>query len=110
MEQVFLGRNSITDHYALLAAERIARSLPRAVKDGGDKEARADMSYGSMLAGLAFSHAGNGAPHALQYPIGAATHTPTAWASGCCCPTRWTRPRTPSATGWPPSPGCAGST
>ncbi|MFK9175265.1 iron-containing alcohol dehydrogenase, partial [Escherichia coli] len=29
VEQVFLGRNPITDHYALLAAERIARSLPR---------------------------------------------------------------------------------
>ena len=86
VEQVFLGRNAITDHYALQAAERIARSLRRAVKDGGDTEARADMSYGSMLAGLAFSHAGNGAPHALQYPIGAATHTPHGLGVGLLLP------------------------
>ncbi len=86
VEQVFLGRNAITDHYALLAAERIARSLSRAVRDGGDKDARADMSYGSVLAGLAFSHAGNAAPHALQYPIGAATHTPHGLGVGLLLP------------------------
>lgn len=86
VEQVFLGRNAITDHYALLAAERIARSLRRAVRDGGDTDARADMSYGSSLAGIAFSHAGNGAPHALQYPIGAATHTPHGLGVGMLLP------------------------
>lgn len=86
VEQVFLGRNAVTDHYALQAAERIARSLRRAVRDGGDTAARADMSYGSVLAGLAFSHAGNGAPHALQYPIGAATHTPHGLGVGLLLP------------------------
>jgi alcohol dehydrogenase len=86
VEQVFLGRNPVTDHHALLAAERIARSLRRAVRDGGDAEARADMSYGSVLAGIAFSHAGNAAPHALQYPIGAATHTPHGLGVGLLLP------------------------
>jgi alcohol dehydrogenase class IV len=86
VEQVFLGRNALTDHYALEAAERIARSLRRAVQEGGDMEARADMSWGSVLAGLAFSHAGNAAPHALQYPIGAATHTPHGLGVGMLLP------------------------
>lgn len=86
VERVFLGRNPITDHYALRAAERIARSLRRAVRDGADAEARADMSYGSMLAGLAFSHAGNAAPHALQYLVGAATHTPHGLGVGLLLP------------------------
>jgi alcohol dehydrogenase class IV len=86
VEQVFLGRNAVTDHHALLAAERIARSLRRAVRDGGDAAARADMSYGSVLAGIAFSHAGNAAPHALQYPIGAATHTPHGLGVGLLLP------------------------
>jgi alcohol dehydrogenase len=86
VEQVFLGRNPITDHYSLQAAERIARSLRGAVRDGGDARARADMSYGAVLAGLAFSHAGNGAPHALQYPIGAATHTPHGLGVGLLLP------------------------
>ncbi len=86
VEQVFLGRNPTTDHYALLAAERISRSLRRAVADGSDTEARADMSHGSVLAGLAFAHAGTAAPHALQYPIGAATHTPHGLGVGLLLP------------------------
>lgn len=86
VEQVFRGRNPVTDHHALQAAERIARSLRRAVRDGGDADARADMSYGSVLAGIAFSHAGNAVPHALQYPIGAATHTPHGLGVGLLLP------------------------
>jgi len=86
VEQVFLGRNPVTDHHALLAAKHIARSLRRAVRDGHDTSARADMSYGSMLAGIAFSHAGTAAPHALQYPIGAATHTPHGLGVGLLLP------------------------
>ncbi len=86
VEQVFLGRNPTTDHYALLAAERISRSLRRAVRDGTDTEARADMAHGSVLAGLAFAHAGTAAPHALQYPIGAATHTPHGLGVGLLLP------------------------
>jgi alcohol dehydrogenase class IV len=86
VEQVFLGRNAVTDQHALLAAERIARGLRRTVRDGSDAEARADMSYGSVLAGIAFSHAGNAAPHALQYPIGAATHTPHGLGVGLLLP------------------------
>lgn len=86
VEQVFLGRNPVTDHHALLAAERIARSLRRAVTDGTDTQARADMAHGAVLAGIAFSHAGNAAPHALQYPIGAATHTPHGLGVGLLLP------------------------
>lgn len=86
VEQVFLGRNPVTDHHALRAAELIARSLRRAVNHGDDAEARADMAYGAVLAGIAFSHAGNAAPHALQYPIGAATHTPHGLGVGLLLP------------------------
>lgn len=86
VEQVFLGRNPVTDQHALLAVERIARSLRTVVADGDDHAARADMSYGSVLAGIAFSHAGNAAPHALQYPIGAATHTPHGLGVGLLLP------------------------
>lgn len=86
VEQVFLGSNPVTDHYALEAARRISRSLRRVVLDGGDTEARSNMAYGSVLAGLAFSHAGNAAPHALQYPIGAATHTPHGLGVGLLLP------------------------
>ena len=86
LERVFLGRNPVTDRIAPLAVERIARSLQRSVADPGDTAARADMSYGSVLAGIAFSHAGTAAPHALQYPIGAATHTPHGLGVGLLLP------------------------
>ena len=85
-ERVFVGRNEVTDRVAPMAAERLARSLRRAVSDPADRAARADMSYGSVLAGVAFSHAGNAAPHALQYPIGAATHTPHGLGVGLLLP------------------------
>jgi len=85
-QRVFVGSNPVTDRIAPLAVERIARSLRRSVADPGDTAARADLSYGSVLAGIAFSHAGTGAPHALQYPIGAATHTPHGLGVGLLLP------------------------
>jgi len=74
-EQVFLGRNDVTDEFALRAVRLIAGSLARAVTDGSDRDARAEMSSAATLAGLAFAHAGTACPHALQYAVGAATHT-----------------------------------
>lgn len=74
-EHVFLGKNAISDLYALDAIRLIGRSLARAVRDGADHEARADMMLGATLAGLAFGTAGTAAAHAIQYPVGALTHT-----------------------------------
>lgn len=75
-EHVFLGKNALSDHYALLAIGHIAASLERAVKDGNDRDARERMMLGATAAGLAFGTAGTAAAHAVQYPVGALTHTP----------------------------------
>lgn len=74
-EHVFLGKNVLSDLYALEAIRLIGRSLARAVRDGAEREARADMMLGASLAGLAFGTAGTAAAHAVQYPIGALTNT-----------------------------------
>lgn len=74
-EHVFIGKNTISDLYALEAIRLIGRSLARAVRDGSDHAARADMMLGATLAGLAFGTAGTAAAHAVQYPVGALTHT-----------------------------------
>lgn len=74
-EHVFLGKNTMSDLYALEAIRLIGRSLARAVGEGSDRQARADMMLGATLAGLAFGTAGTAAAHAIQYPIGALTHT-----------------------------------
>lgn len=71
---VSIHASPTTDGVALHAIRLISRSLVRAVKDGTDKEARTDMSYGSYLAGLAFFNAGVGGVHALAYPLGGQFH------------------------------------
>ncbi|MCV9999328.1 iron-containing alcohol dehydrogenase [Pararhizobium sp. YC-54] len=75
-EHVFVGKNVLSDAYALLAISNIARSLKPAYDNGSDKEARARLMFGATAAGLAFGSAGTAAAHAVQYPIGALTHTP----------------------------------
>lgn len=75
-EHVFLGKNVLSDHYALLAISHIASSLKGAYDNGADTQARERLMLGATAAGLAFGTAGTAAAHAVQYPIGAMTHTP----------------------------------
>ena len=75
-EHVFLGKNALSDNYALLAIGHIASSLKQAYDNGGDRQARERLMLGATAAGLAFGTAGTAAAHAVQYPIGAMTHTP----------------------------------
>lgn len=74
-DHVFIGKNAISDSLALEAITLIGGALVRAVETGHDLQARADMMLGSTLAGLAFGVAGTAAAHAIQYPVGALTHT-----------------------------------
>ena len=75
-QHVFIGKSALTDHFALLAIRLLGRSLERAYRDGSDEAARADVMMGALAAGCAFGTAGTAAAHAVQYPVGALTHTP----------------------------------
>ncbi|WP_193337405.1 iron-containing alcohol dehydrogenase [Devosia beringensis] len=75
LDHVFVGKNLLTDQHATTAIASIGRSLRRAVEQGSDLSARTDVMLGSMLAGLAFGSAGTSVCHAVQYPVGALTHT-----------------------------------
>jgi alcohol dehydrogenase len=75
-DHVFLGKNALSDQYALMAIKLIGKSLKPAVDNGGDIVAREQLMLGAMTAGLAFGTAGTAAAHAVQYPVGAMTHTP----------------------------------
>jgi alcohol dehydrogenase class IV len=77
---VFVGKNALSDALALRAVTAIAPHLLAAQRD--DPAARASVSYGSLCAGLAFGSAGTAVAHALQYPIGARTHTPHGLGTG----------------------------
>ncbi|MDB5528152.1 MAG: Iron-containing alcohol dehydrogenase [Devosia sp.] len=75
-EHVFVGKNAFSDQYALQAIRLISGSLKAAYDNGADHGARERLMMGATLAGLAFGTAGTAAAHAVQYPVGALTHTP----------------------------------
>lgn len=75
MSRVFVGKNALSDHYALTAIKLIFANLERATNAGDDIDARSSVMLGATYAGLAFGSAGTSAAHAIQYPIGAQTST-----------------------------------
>ncbi|OWT71391.1 MULTISPECIES: iron-containing alcohol dehydrogenase [unclassified Achromobacter] len=75
-ERVFVGKNVLSDQFALSAIEALCLYLPQAVRNGSDILARTMVMKGSLLAGLAFGSAGTSLAHAIQYPVGALTNTP----------------------------------
>jgi alcohol dehydrogenase class IV len=75
LQHVFVGKNALSDHFALLAISSIWNSLYPAYKNGSDLKARENLMMGALAAGCAFGTAGTAAAHALQYPVGNATHT-----------------------------------
>jgi alcohol dehydrogenase len=85
-ERVFVGKSLLTDSYALAGMELIGRSLVAADSDGADRTARHELQLAALYGGLALGTAGTAAAHALQYPIGAATHTPHGAGVGALLP------------------------
>jgi len=81
-----VGKNLLSDALALTAARHLLEHLARAVEDGADVPARTGMLYGSLLAGIAFGNSGVGAAHALQFVVGAATHTSHGLGTGLLLP------------------------
>ncbi|MBU1305282.1 MAG: iron-containing alcohol dehydrogenase, partial [Alphaproteobacteria bacterium] len=85
-QHVFIGKSVLTDHFALMAIRLLGQSLETAVKDGGNAAARADVMLAAMAAGCAFGTAGTAAAHAIQYPVGAITHTAHGLGVACVLP------------------------
>lgn len=75
VSRVFVGKNTLSDIYALRAINLLYRNLEVAVEQPNNISARSAVMLGATLAGLAFGTAGTSAAHAIQYPIGAITHT-----------------------------------
>ncbi|QDY71168.1 iron-containing alcohol dehydrogenase [Qingshengfaniella alkalisoli] len=94
-ERVFVGKNATSDHFALTAIGLLWEGLEAACTDGGNAEARAKVMLGATTAGLAFGVAGTAAAHAIQYPVGALTHTAHGAGVACLMPyvMAWNAPR-----------------
>ena len=69
-------KNPLSDNLARQALHLLSRNIRTAVLDGGNREARANMLLGAMLAGQAFANAPVAAVHALAYPLGGHYHIP----------------------------------
>lgn len=63
--------NAMTDALCAEGIHLAAEALPRLFKDGLDGEARAMMSWASLLGGICLANAGLGAVHGLAAPVGA---------------------------------------
>jgi hydroxyacid-oxoacid transhydrogenase len=63
------GANPFSDALATQALQSVGKYLVRAVDDASDIEARTEMMYAAMLAGIAFNAAGCHLPHGLSYAV-----------------------------------------
>jgi alcohol dehydrogenase class IV len=71
---VFQGATPISDIWAAKTLELGGKYLRRAVQNGQDIEARTQMMYAAMIAGIGFGNAGTHIPHACSYPIAGLKH------------------------------------
>jgi alcohol dehydrogenase len=85
-ERVFIGKSALTDHIALEGLQLMGRSLLKAYHHPSDADARHDVMLAAFAGGVALATAGTAAAHALQYPLGAATHTPHGLGVGTLMP------------------------
>jgi alcohol dehydrogenase class IV len=67
---VSTGASPATDGLAGEAIRLIGRSLGIAFRDGDNLDARSDMLYGSLLAGMALANARLGGAHGMAHPLG----------------------------------------
>jgi alcohol dehydrogenase class IV len=68
------------------AISLIGQHLRHAVANGNNQDAREGMALGATLAGMAFSNVGVAVVHALEYPVGGATHCSHGAGNGLLLP------------------------
>ncbi len=83
---VYQGKNPVGDCFAERAIALIGTHLRQAVAHGNDLKAREGMALAATLAGLAFSNVGVAVVHALEYPVGGATHCSHGSGNGLLLP------------------------
>jgi alcohol dehydrogenase len=81
-----INKNPIADGLALQAIRLIARHLPRAVVEPGDKFARGQMLIAANIAGMAFNSTGVGLVHAMAHVVGARHGVHHGTANAICLP------------------------
>jgi alcohol dehydrogenase len=75
------GQNMMSDVLSEKAIELTVHYLPKAVKNGSDVEARTNMSFACLIAGMSFTDAKTHFGHAFGHSLGARHHIPH--GTGC---------------------------
>jgi alcohol dehydrogenase class IV len=83
---VYQGKHPMGDMLAEKAIALIGQHLRKAVSNGQNLEAREGMALAATLAGMAFSNVGVAVVHALEYPLGGATHCSHGAGNGLLLP------------------------
>jgi alcohol dehydrogenase len=81
-----LGKNPVSDAYAVAAIELIVKHLPSCVQDGSDPEKRLAMANAALLAGISFSNSLVGVVHSLAHACGGIAHVPHGVANSILLP------------------------
>jgi len=71
-----IKKNVVSDCLARQALELLGANIRKVCATPDDRDARANMLLGSMLAGMAFANSPVAAVHALAYPLGGHFHVP----------------------------------
>jgi alcohol dehydrogenase len=71
-----VNNNMMSDLLAEKSIELVAQNLPEAVRNGGNIEARTNMSFACLIAGMSFSDAPCHFGHAFGHTLGASHHVP----------------------------------
>ncbi len=71
-----MQRQPICDMFAIEASKHILGAIEDAYANGSDINARTEMSYGSLLAGLAFTLTRTASIHGCSYPLSIDYHLP----------------------------------
>jgi len=83
---VAIGAQPPSDGLAGQAIRLVGRSLVRAYGQGSDIDARSDMLYGSLLAGMAMTNTRLGGAHGVASPLGLGYHIPHGIVCGLLLP------------------------
>ncbi|MFQ6034194.1 MAG: iron-containing alcohol dehydrogenase, partial [Candidatus Bipolaricaulia bacterium] len=78
---ITVAAQPLADVLAFHAIESVNKFLPRAVKDGADREARAEMAFASLIAGIAFNNGWVAIAHSIAHALGGLFDLP----HGVCC-------------------------
>ena len=81
-----LGKNPVSDAYAVAAIKLIVENLVRCVEKGDDEKSRLAMANAALLAGMAFSNSMVGVVHSLAHACGSVCHIPHGVANAILLP------------------------